>query len=497
MTRVRDRVRMVDVNDRDELTKWLVGLPPKARTSFAARAALRSLPAAFAARDQKTESFDAEGIVLACLRATLISGVAGTLPTPEMSEEIRSAAAAASDSDSLSANSASLSANSARSAALSALATEPFSADSVLSAANSAAISALATHLFSADYAALSAAPEATMALFETALWDGDVPAIFRDAAQAFSDAAPGTPWAFWAEWYQGMLTGTPMDWVFQRRVALIPDKDWDKGPAHIAGVIKSIEAAFLAEKLPLAETLSFNPETGKFRVQPIPLHNQPFIGTLIARVDDALEDCLLSNNGLLERDRETRVLQRVSTRFGNDPQRIEMDYTSVAVSLRRKIAPDGELAESDDNLALLEAVEDGVKGIRANHPDVANNRAMLAAQALRDAEPEEKELLEEASPTLIDLSEEALADDFATDIPVLINDALLPLSDGAPRLPGADPGVRVFNRVSKMALLYEKGAEAFDSPQIKTIRLVGLAGGVGAFLAQLVRLGLKLFGVI
>ncbi|WP_246139388.1 hypothetical protein [Falsiphaeobacter marinintestinus] len=491
---------MVDVNNQDELKEWLEGLPAKARTSFAARAALRSLPATFAVRDQKFESVDTQGFVLACLRATLISGAAGTWPAPEMSEQIRSAAdSAARSADSaalsaaLSADSAARSADSAARSALSAALSAARSADSADSAAFSAAFSAAR----SADSAALSAAPEATMALFETALWAGDVPAVFRDAAQAFSDTAPGTPWAFWAEWYQGMLTGNPMDWALQREVALIPPEDWDQGPEHIAGVIRGIEAAFLVKKLPLAETLSVNPETGIFRTEASPLINPTFIGALIARVDDALEDCLLSNNGLLGRDRETRVLQRVSTRFANDPQRIEMDYTSVAVSLRRKIAPDGELAESDDNLALLEAVEDGVKGIRANHPDVAANRNMLAAQTFRDAAPKEKALLEEAMPVLIEISEGVLAEDFAADIPALINDALLPLPDGAPRLPGADPAVRTFNRVSKMALLFKKGAEVFDSPQVKTLRLVGLAGGGAVFFGKLVELGLRMFGVL
>ncbi len=86
------------------------------------------------------------------------------------------------------------------------------------------------------------------MALFETALWANDMPTFLHNAAQAFSDTAPGTPWAFWADWYQGMLTGRPMDWALQREVALIPPEDWDKGPEHIAGKIEGIRRRFELE---------------------------------------------------------------------------------------------------------------------------------------------------------------------------------------------------------------------------------------------------------
>jgi len=190
----------VDVADRDALTAWLETLPPKARTGFAARAALRSLPAALARLDKKTEGFDGPGFVLACVLATLISGAAGTWPAPEMSAEIRSAAAAAS----------------------------AFSARSAAAAA--------------ADSAALSAQPDDAAALFQGALWvNGQIPEGLRQHWEHFEAAAPGTPWAFWADWYRGMLTGELMDWELQRRVALIEPDDWDKGPERIAQRIEQI----------------------------------------------------------------------------------------------------------------------------------------------------------------------------------------------------------------------------------------------------------------
>ena len=53
----------------------------------------------------------------------------------------------------------------------------------------------------------------------------------------------------FWHAWYQGFLDGKPLDWDLQRRVALIPDDDWAKGPEHIAKCIAEIRARFVLEQ--------------------------------------------------------------------------------------------------------------------------------------------------------------------------------------------------------------------------------------------------------
>lgn len=55
--------------------------------------------------------------------------------------------------------------------------------------------------------------------------------------------------WSFWREWYQGFLDGKPLDWELQRRVALIPDADWEQGPQHIAAKIEEIRREFDAEQ--------------------------------------------------------------------------------------------------------------------------------------------------------------------------------------------------------------------------------------------------------
>ncbi|WP_374015565.1 hypothetical protein [Phaeobacter sp. A36a-5a] len=315
-----------------------------------------------------------------------------------------------------------------------------------------------------------------------------------------------------WREWYKGFLDGKPLDWDLQRRVALIDDAIWDAGPEAVAAEIERIKAEFLAEKLPLAETIELNPETGKFRAVPIPVENASYMSALLSQIGDALEDCLGGHNGLSERSGDVKKLNRVLTKYRDDPQNAELTLTTVAGSLRRQLIETRELPPNEDNHALLHTVEEGVRGIRVNHSEVAANREQLGRQAFKTLAAEEKQVLEEALPILTAISEAELAEDFAQDIPELINDATLPLANGAPPLPGADAATRVFSRVSKMALLKDqydtvtrKGAEWFDSDTRKTVQLAGLVGGgavaagvnFGPKLLELVKIGLRLLGVL
>lgn len=304
--------------------------------------------------------------------------------------------------------------------------------------------------------------------------------------------------WQFWHDWYLAMWEGRFKNWDLAFEVIKIEKKVWEQGAEAVATEIERIQAKYFTTQHPLAETIQLNPETNRFFATPIPIQNAPLIGALLSRVQDSVEDATLGNNGLNEQSREVRVLNRTLSRYSNDPQRVEMDFTSVTVGLRRQIHDTAELPNSEDNLALLEAVEDGVRGIRAAHSDVAENRLIIAQQSLRELSADQVELLEDAKPVLVAISEDIMAEDFAADIPSLINDALLPLPSGAPALPGADAATRVFNRVSHIRLMYDRfvqgGAKAFDSKTFKTARL-GLTAI--SMLSALVSLGLVLFGVM
>jgi hypothetical protein len=116
----------------------------------------------------------------------------------------------------------------------------------------------------------------------------------------------------------------------------MINHEIWEAGPEAVATEIERIQAEHFTNQHPLAETIQLNPETNRFYVTPTPIQNAPLIGTLLPRVQDSVEDATLGNNGLNDQSRKVRVLSRTLTRYANDPQRIEMDFTSVAVGLRR-----------------------------------------------------------------------------------------------------------------------------------------------------------------
>ena len=335
--------------------------------------------------------------------------------------------------------------------------------------------------------------------MFSTPLWhQSDWPEGLTPVALGPTLLDRDIRFAFFARWYDGMVRGEPLDWELQRRVALIPPETWEAGVDAVAAAIEDIEAQYLLEQAPLAEKVEFNELSERFRVAPIPMQNAGFMSALMLRTEDALEDALHGRNGLREDMREVRVLRRTHQRYANDPQRVEMDYTSVSVSLRRHIETTGELEDSSDNLALLEAVEEGARGLRGHHPEVAANRESLARQAMRELPAADVALLEDAQEVLPQITEGAMQEDFQRDIPKLINDATLPLPNGAPSLPGADEATRIFTRVSRIWLLYnhvkEAGSKAFDSKGFKTARL-GLT--VFQTLRSLVSLGLRLFGIL
>ena len=303
--------------------------------------------------------------------------------------------------------------------------------------------------------------------------------------------------WSFWQEWYAAFLVGEPVDWTLQSQIAFISDDIWESGVDKLSKEIEHIKAKLLSEKLPLAETIDLNSETNQFFVSPVPVNNAPLLSALLTNISDTMEDALQGNNGFSGRSSEHRKISRVVTRYGNNPQQAEVTLTTVARGLRRQLFETNDLPKSEDNLALLEAVEDGVRGIRANHPEVAINREQLARQAFKELGEDDRRLLERARPVLNSLSEGDLARDFAEDIPSLINDSLLPVPEISPSLPGADAATRLFSRASNMALLLEKASEWHDSKTAMVVRL-GMQGvSVSGFLYRLVQLGLKLLGVL
>ncbi|MCC1482406.1 hypothetical protein J1C52_12200 [Roseibaca sp. Y0-43] len=257
-------------------------------------------------------------------------------------------------------------------------------------------------------------------------------------------------------------------------------------------------EAEKLSKRLPLFEDLVSDPERGIFSVRPREIAKPRLLGAALSQVADAIEDVLANpSNGLNSNSLEIRRLRRTLERYANDPQRIEMDFTSVHGSIVGKIATE-ELPPSDENNALVSALREGAQGIRATHAEVAENREILQEQALREFTDEEIEQVAAAGPVIEAITEGELQEQMREDILYLTQD----MRSGPPRrlpgvtradaiIQGSDEAVRVFGRSARMMLLLRRFPEVVD-------RLHGSTGykaaSLLATLGTLVSLGFLLF---
>lgn len=517
----------VDFSDHRSAQRWFEGQTPQMRSAVASRAALR-VAANLCLYDHERDTFPNVAFpVVRCLLTSAVRGFGRSTDVGSLNAAAASAARSASaairsaypgdeiaDAPGARAadHSASSAAQSAGSDALSAWHATSSAKESALFAAELASYAV--KNVRSSPHSVDTARSAAIYAISRDALvreplargnplW-GDIdvpPAIAANHEKFVSMLSEAPHWAFWRGWYLAMWDGTFDDWDLAVEVAKIPDEVWNEGPEAVASQIQAIEASYLSSLTPLAETIELNAETGRFRTVPVEIENPQLTAILISRAEDALEDSLHARNGLNANSYEYRALRRTFDRYASDPQRVEMDFTSVAVSLRRQIHETEELADNGENLNLLDTLEEGARGIRGTHQEIARNREMLAQQKWKELSEEDRKMLEDAQPLLVAISEDALAEDFAADIPRLINDAIGPLPTGAPRLPGADSATRIFGRASRMSERYihltAKGAKLFDSNSTKSVRLVMTFGGVAGALYAIVRIGLRLLGVL
>jgi hypothetical protein len=99
-------------------------------------------------------------------------------------------------------------------------------------------------------------------------LWYGDPPDWFIAAELVFHRFWLKKPenWDFWLRWWDGVTAGRPLDWELQKHVALIPREDWQKGPEHIAELIRKFEAGF--DKVQDIDPKAPKPETARYLTQ-------------------------------------------------------------------------------------------------------------------------------------------------------------------------------------------------------------------------------------
>lgn len=274
--------------------------------------------------------------------------------------------------------------------------------------------------------------------------------------------------------------------------------EDFDGGSSPLEATVEPMdEAASLSRRLPLAEELVQNPDSGFFEVRPKDITNLNLLGATLGQLADAIEDVLANqSNGLNAASLDIRKLRRTIERYANDPQRVEMDLTTVHGSLSVQIAT-GELPPSNENAALISALQEGAQGIRATDPEVAENRQILQEQALRDLASDDLNQIAEAAPVLEAITEGDLRGQMREDILFLTKE----MREGPPRLPGVtredaiivgrDEAVRVLGRTARMLLILRRTPELVDKIHDSTGFRAAI---IFTTLGTLITLGLLLF---
>lgn len=249
-----------------------------------------------------------------------------------------------------------------------------------------------------------------------------------------------------------------------------------------------------LDRHLPLAERIVSNEETGAFNIVAKSAAKPNFLRATLGQIEDALDDCLESpSNGLSEQDHEVRKLRRMLSKYADDPQRIEMDATSVRNGILAKIGTE-ELPRSEEIQGLLDALRDAAQGVRGTDPDIAENRRILdSADTTRISEDSVKAIVE-AAPVLEAITEGELQQQMQDDLAILAEyDGQLgglSRSDGF----GHDEITRVVGRAARI-LLWIKRNPGVIAKRVGTSLLT--AAGIFGTICTVIDYGGKIFSFL
>lgn len=511
---------MVEITDRESAAAWLTDKPHEVQVAFAARCALRALPSIGLAVDEpghlgEVGSLDAMGPLSSvapysqklfpCLRALISSATTAAFSVPNLSQCADSIFHSADAK-----NPAAFAAQTSADSAIYAVAA-PSADEAVNHAAQCFEFSADAASFASGDRQQVSSATSLDANLLENGsptstfllpIWYGDpIPeglASGWSKLRTFWNSDPET-WGFWREWYQGMLDGQPMDWELQKRVALIPDEDWRKGPEHVAALIEAIRARYVAEAV--AERIELS-QSGRLTLVPQEFPKDRHLGHLIDTVRDALDLATSSQKNELPKDcYQARLLRQTFGRYGNDPQRIEMDFERARVSLIDDMASDS-IPASAANRDLIQSLADAAGAIRESDPDIAATRDRLNRIRLGQISREDAEKVADVAAQVAVLSEDAFAEDLLEDrfrLPGVRRDTNAPdpiVPVGAPErnaaLEAQAAQVRLYSRLTK-TWLYLKAfdrkelARLMDTPEVRIVSLLGSLSSIIAFIVTVV----------
>lgn len=253
------------------------------------------------------------------------------------------------------------------------------------------------------------------------------------------------------------------------------------------------VSAELLSQKLPLAESLVQDPISGVFDVIPKPPPKGALLSSALGQVSDAVQDCLAgSSNGLNEKSLIVIRLLRTLSKYSNDPQRVEMDFTTIHSELVRQVAVE-ELPPSAEVNFLIDSLQQAAQSIRALDQEVYRNRKLLQSQAMRELSDEDLGKIADAGPVLYKITDGDLNEQLREDVSVITE--VRKDRPNSPQLTrqeaGSDETVRVMGRASRIFLAVRNSPTAIhklsESTAVKAIELINL-------LTELIKVGISLF---
>ena len=366
---------MAEIHDRESLELWLTDQPSGVAVIIAARAALRVLPLLISGRER---SDDAAGgaVLLACLRAVASAWTASSWPIPSTGiksyrEAARAASVVAEEASYVIADAvASAAASAAFAACIAASDMEDYRAFAAAVEATDVAAAAAgvaANYAGSEAYAAVNFDAEAigrgedARHLARAQLWPGDIPPVIQRRWENFIHGKPkivDDQWEVWIDWYRDRLMGIagaqPVIEGLEIARVMIPNEDWEQGPAHVNSLIQRLEDEYR-------------------RVDPARVGGQELIGTLFGDDGSAID---VSFDPLQQRPTSSQVAEdfHASLREALEaliaatdiPGQISNRFTDVTSLSRR----------------LLEALGSGPASVRPAQTVACAGRLDRAAQA-------------------------------------------------------------------------------------------------------------------
>ena len=79
----------------------------------------------------------------------------------------------------------------------------------------------------------------------------------------------PEEHWHVWTEWWEDRRDGKPYNIEMEREIVLIPDEDWQRGPAHVNPMIAEIRAQYAAQDVPADNPVAPRFVTDRGRIVP------------------------------------------------------------------------------------------------------------------------------------------------------------------------------------------------------------------------------------